>query len=237
MKIIPSIDILEGNVVRLVKGDPSNKIVYSGEPLKTALKLEEDGADMLHVVDLDAALGTNHKNNIQITSGIIESVKIPVQVAGGIRSSTLVEEMFNKKASKVVLGTLAYKEPGYLKEIAKTRSRQVIISVDHIDGTVMMDGWREKSGFDIAQAMDTFTKMGFREFLLTSINKDGTLTGPDTETLSYAATLGDSKIIASGGISSLMDVIRVRVAGCSSVILGRALYDGKIDIRKAKAIA
>lgn len=236
MKVIPSIDLMNGNVVRLVRGDPANKVVYSDNPIETARKWEAAGADMLHVVDLNAALRTGINNN-EIVFKIIDSVKIPVQVAGGIRSINAINEMLNKNAAKVVLGTIAYKEPDSIRQIAKKKVEKLVISIDQNNGRVMIDGWREASSYGIVDAINLFMSMGIREFLLTSIDRDGTLNGPDVTTLSLASSFANSLIIASGGISSLEDIIRVRSAGCCSVILGKAVYEGKISIGRVKAIA
>jgi phosphoribosylformimino-5-aminoimidazole carboxamide ribotide isomerase len=236
MKVIPSIDLMNGNVVRLVRGDPANKVVYSDNPIETARKWEAAGADMLHVVDLNATLRTGINNN-EIVFKIIDSVKIPVQVAGGIRSINAINEMLNKNAAKVVLGTIAYKEPDSIRQIAKKKVEKLVISIDQNNGRVMIDGWREASSYGIVDAINLFMAMGIREFLLTSIDRDGTLNGPDVTTLSLASSFANSLIIASGGISSLEDIIRVRSAGCCSVILGKAVYEGKISIGRVKAIA
>ena len=236
MKVIPSIDLMNGNVVRLVRGDPANKVVYSDNPIETARKWEAAGADMLHVVDLNATLRTGINNN-EIVFKIIDSVKIPVQVAGGIRSINAINEMFNKNAAKVVLGTIAYKEPDSIRQIAKKKVEKLVISIDQNNGRVMIDGWREASSYGIIDAINLFMAMGIREFLLTSIDRDGTLNGPDVMTLSLASSFANSLIIASGGISSLEDIIRVRSAGCYSVILGKAVYEGKISIERIKTIA
>ncbi|MDQ4022364.1 MAG: 1-(5-phosphoribosyl)-5-[(5-phosphoribosylamino)methylideneamino]imidazole-4-carboxamide isomerase [Thermoproteota archaeon] len=236
MKVIPSIDLMNGNVVRLVRGDPANKVVYSDNPIETARKWEAAGADMLHVVDLNATLRTGINNN-EIVFKIIDSVKIPVQVAGGIRSINAINEMFNKNAAKVVLGTIAYKEPDSIRQLAKKKIEKLVISIDQNNGRVMIDGWREASSYGIIDAINLFMAMGIREFLLTSIDRDGTLNGPDVMTLSLASSFTNSLIIASGGISSLEDIIRVRSAGSYAVILGKALYEGKISIERIKTIA
>jgi phosphoribosylformimino-5-aminoimidazole carboxamide ribotide isomerase len=236
MKIIPSIDLMNGNVVRLVRGDPANKVVYSDNPIETARKWEAAGADLLHIVDLDATLRTGINNN-EIIFKIIDAVKIPVQVAGGIRSLHAIKQMLNKNAAKIVLGTMAYKEPDSIRQLAKKRAETLVISIDQNNGRVMIDGWREVSDYGIIDAINLFMSMGIREFLLTSIDRDGTFSGPDVMTLSLASSFTNSRIIASGGISSLEDIIRVRSVGCYSVILGKALYDGKVSIEKVKAIA
>jgi phosphoribosylformimino-5-aminoimidazole carboxamide ribotide isomerase len=236
MKVIPAIDIMCGNVVRLVKGNPANKIVYSNNAIEIAMKWKAAGADMLHVVDLDATLRTG-KSNIEIITKLIKEVNIPVEVAGGIRSTDAVNEMFSRNAAKVVLGTMAYKEPSSIRWLARKKADKIIISIDQYNGKVMIDGWKESSGSGVDDALKLFLAMGIKEFLLTSIDKDGTLTGPDTTTLAHACSFPGARIIASGGISSLEDIIRVRSAGCTSVILGKALYDGKVSMEKVGVMA
>jgi phosphoribosylformimino-5-aminoimidazole carboxamide ribotide isomerase len=236
MKVIPAIDIMCGSVVRLIRGNPANKIVYSNNAIEMAMKWKAAGADMLHVVDLDATLRTG-VNNIEIITKLINDVNIPVEVAGGIRSIDVVNEMFSRNAAKVVLGTMAYKEPSSIRWLARKKADKIIISIDQYNGRIMIDGWKESSGSGVDEALKLFLGMGIKEFLLTSIDKDGTLAGPDIVTLSHACSFPGAKIIASGGISSLEDTIRVRTAGCTSVILGKALYDGKVSVEKVRVIA
>ena len=236
MNIIPAIDILEGQVVRLVKGELQNKIVYSDNPIEIAEKLETQGAEIIHVVDLDATLTTgwnNNQNNTEIILKIIDTIKIPVQVAGGIRSIDAINKMFEKKAEKIVIGTLAYKNPQVLQQLSKDKVEKIVISIDQNKGIVMIDGWRQPSGFKVIEAIKFFMAKGIKEFLLTTVDRDGTFNGPDLDTLSYASNVSGAKIIASGGISSIEDMIRVKNIGCSAVILGKSIYDGKIDVKKA----
>lgn len=239
MNIIPAIDILEGHVVRLVKGELQNKIVYSDNPIEIAEKLETQGAEIIHVVDLDATLTTgwnNNQNNTEIILKIIDTIKIPVQVAGGIRSIDAINKMFEKKAEKIVIGTLAYKNPQVLQQLSKDKVEKIVISIDQNKGIVMIDGWRQPSGFKVIEAIKFFMAKGIKEFLLTTVDRDGTFNGPDLDTLSYASNVNGAKIIASGGISSIEDMIRVKNIGCSAVILGKSIYDGKIDVKKAIAV-
>jgi phosphoribosylformimino-5-aminoimidazole carboxamide ribotide isomerase len=236
MLVIPAIDLLDGDVVRLVRGNPDNKVIYGSDPVQIAKKWEIAGADMLHVVDLDATLRTGRKNT-EIVSTIINAVKIPVEVAGGIRSVPLVKEFFSKNAAKVVIGTMAYKNPDSVKQIAKKNQDRIVISLDQYNGTIMVDGWRETTGSRVIDSLMFFMNMGVKEFLLTSVDRDGTMTGPDIPTLSSAASVTSAKIIASGGISSIEDAIKVKNVGCSGVILGKALYEGKINVERVKAIS
>jgi phosphoribosylformimino-5-aminoimidazole carboxamide ribotide isomerase len=232
MKVIAAVDIMGGSVVRLVKGNPANKVEYSNDPVETAKKWENVGADMLHVVDLDAAFSTG--SNSELIARISEAIRIPLQIAGGIRSLEKAEEVLSM-ASRVVIGTMAYREPEVIRNLVKKNAGRVAISVDQIDGMVMVKGWKESTGTRVADAISQFLAIGVDEFLLTSIDRDGTLQGPDIKILADAAV--SARIIASGGISSIEDVIRIRSAGCSSVIIGKAMYDGKVSIEKAKAVA
>ncbi len=232
MKVIAAVDIMGGSVVRLVRGNPDDKIEYSNDPVETARKWETVGADMLHIVDLDAAFSTG--SNSELLAKISQAVRIPLQIAGGIRSLEKAEEMLSM-ASRVVIGTMAYREPEVIRKLVKKNADRVTISVDQMDGMVMVKGWKESTGTTVADAIWRFLAIGVDEFLLTSIDRDGTLQGPDVKTLADAAV--SARIIASGGISSMKDVIKIRSAGCSSVIIGKAMYDDKVSIQKVKALA
>ncbi|MDP8902279.1 MAG: 1-(5-phosphoribosyl)-5-[(5-phosphoribosylamino)methylideneamino] imidazole-4-carboxamide isomerase [Thermoproteota archaeon] len=232
MKVLAAVDIMGGSVVRLVRGNPDDKVEYSNDPVETARKWESVGADMLHIVDLDAAFSTG--SNSELIAKISQAVRIPLQIAGGIRSLEKAEEMLSM-ASRVVIGTMAYREPEVVRKLVKKNADRVTISVDQMDGMVMVKGWKESTGTTVADAISQFLAIGVDEFLLTSIDRDGTLQGPDIKTLADAAV--SARIIASGGISSIEDVIKIRSAGCSSVIIGKAMYDGKVSIQKVKALA
>jgi phosphoribosylformimino-5-aminoimidazole carboxamide ribotide isomerase len=236
MKVLAAIDIMNGDVVRLTKGDQSTKKVYSNDPVQVARKWEKDGADMLHIIDLDAAFG-NETNNLSLITEILKSVNIPVQIGGGIRNAEKFENVAKMGFSKIVIGTMAYRNIDVLRMLSKKYSDKIVISLDEINGKVMIEGWQSASDLKIKDAIVKFNKLGMNIFLLTSIVKDGTLLGPDIVTLSSINTDRKSKIIASGGISSMFDVLRVRSIGCDSVILGKALYEDRLDIKKVKAIA
>lgn len=236
MKVIAAIDIMNGEVVRLTKGDQATKKVYSNDPVQIAKKWEKDGADMLHIVDLDAAFGSG-TNNLSIISEILHAVNIRVQIGGGIRDTDTFERIVKMGFSRIVVGTMAYRNVNELRLLCKNYSDKIVVSLDEIDGKVMIEGWKSSSDYRIDDAISKFNKFGITNFLLTSIIKDGTLLGPDIVTLNSINTDRKSKIIASGGISNLLDVLRVRSIGCDSVILGKALYEERLDIKKVKALA
>lgn len=236
MKVIAAIDIMNGEVVRLTKGDQATKKVYSNDPVQIAKKWEKDGADMLHIVDLDAAFGSA-TNNLSIISEILHAVNIRVQIGGGIRDTDTFERIVKMGFSRIVVGTMAYRNVNELRLLSKNYGDKIVVSLDEIDGKVMIEGWKSSSDYRIDDAISKFNKFGITNFLLTSIIKDGTLLGPDIVTLNNINTDRKSKIIASGGISNLLDVLRVRSIGCDSVILGKALYEERLDIKKVKALA
>lgn len=235
MKVIPAIDLMNGQVVRLYKGDPNQKTIYSDDPVKVAKKWEANGADMLHLVDLDATLGIG--SNLPIIKKILEQISIPIQVAGGLRDEFTITDV-SKICNRVVLGTLAFKDkPVLQKLLSNLGSEKIVISVDHIDGEIMIHGWQKQTGIKLIDAMQGFLTMGFSEFLLTNVSRDGTLQGPDLKFLSQACQLTNAHVIASGGISNIKDVQDVKQENAFGVILGKALYENKISIQEAKQIA
>jgi len=235
MKVIPAIDLMDGQVVRLYKGDPKQKTVYSDNPIETAKNWEKNGADMLHIVDLDATLGLG--SNLPIIKKIIENISIPIEVAGGLRDESIVMDTA-QISERVVLGTLAFKEKETLKKLLKNLgSEKIVISVDHKDGDIVIHGWQDSTGIALIDAIKEFLAMGFSEFLLTNVNRDGTLEGPDLEFLEQACNLKNTNVIASGGISNVKDVQDVKEKNSFGVILGKALYENKISIEEAKKVA
>jgi phosphoribosylformimino-5-aminoimidazole carboxamide ribotide isomerase len=235
MKVIPAIDLMNGQVVRLYKGDPNQKTVYSDNPVEIAKKWETHGADMLHLVDLDATLGLG--SNLTVIKKIIEHISIPIQIAGGLRDESIINDV-SKISDRIVLGTLAFKDKFKLKKLLSNLGpEKIVISVDHIDGKIVIHGWQKETNIKLIDAMQEFLAMGFSEFLLTNVSRDGTLEGPDLEFLSQACVLDKSHVIASGGISNLKDIQDVKQKNAFGVILGKALYENKISIEGAKQIA
>src|SRR5919107_3759094 len=207
MKSIAAIDLLDNQVVRLVNGKLENKTVYSNDPIETAKKWDSEGVDGLHLVDLDAALNTG-KNNTELILKIIDVVNIPIQVAGGIRTINTVNKFLEKKKFiKVVLGTMAFKEPEIMKKITKKKLCRIIIAVDHYNENIMISGWKEFSGMKLFDAIKLYQGLGINNFLLTNINKDGTLEGPDLNTIvKINNNFKNINVISSGGISDIIDI-------------------------------
>ncbi|HXG14019.1 MAG TPA: 1-(5-phosphoribosyl)-5-[(5-phosphoribosylamino)methylideneamino]imidazole-4-carboxamide isomerase [Candidatus Nitrosotenuis sp.] len=234
MKVIPAIDLMEGQVVRLVQGKPQNKTVYSDKPQEIAKRWEKDGADMLHIVDLDATL--QRGSNFNLIRRITQHVSIPVQVAGGLRTETLINDALDF-ADRVVIGTIAFKNEDLAKSLMKKfGSNRIVISVDHNDGIIVINGWQQQTTTKLLDAISKFARKDFTEFLVTNVSRDGTLLGPDTKTLTEACKVGKN-VIASGGISGPEDISKVKECNAYGVILGKALYDGKISIQEAKKLA
>ena len=234
MKIIPAIDLMNGQVVRLLKGKPENKTIYSDEPIKVAKKWEDAGADLLHVVDLDATLGIG--TNLTIIKKISQEITIPIEIAGGLRTKSIIDEI-SEYSSRIVLGTLAFKNKELLQKLLTEQGpERIVISVDHVDGTIVVNGWQQSTNINLFDGMSDFLSMGFSEFLLTNVNRDGTLQGPDLINLHKACKFENVNVIASGGISNINDVKLVKESNAFGVILGKALYENKISIAEAKKL-
>jgi len=232
MKIIPAIDLMEGKVVRLYRGDPDKKTIYSDNPLDIAKKWESAGADMIHLVDLDATLGRG--SNFETLRSIAKSVKIPVQVAGGLRDENIIESAL-EFAQRVVIGTLAFNDKTTLGELLTRYGKEkLVISADHNNGLIVVNGWQQSTKISLIDAVNGFVEMGFSEYLSTNITKDGTLDGPDLKSLREINEITKINLIVSGGISNIEDVMKVKELNPFGVILGKALYENQISIEEAK---
>ena len=235
MKIIPAIDLMEGKVVRLYKGDPEKKTIYSDNPLDVAKKWEKSGADMIHLVDLDATL--RRGTNFELIKKLVSQISIPIEVAGGLRNEETISKALSF-ASKVVIGTLAFQQKEVLQNLLEIYGKEkIVISVDHVDGKIVVDGWQKETGKNLIETMNNFIEMGFSDFLLTNVSKDGTLEGPDLTFLEEACKLKNANVISSGGISNISDVQNVKSKNAYGVILGKALYENLITIEEAKKIS
>ena len=235
MKIIPAIDLMDGKVVRLYRGDPEKKTIYSDNPIDVAKKWEKAGADMIHLVDLDATLGRG--SNFDLIKKLVSEVSIPVEVAGGLREEAIISHTLSF-ASRVVIGTLAFQDKEILQKLLDSYGKErIVISVDHVDGKILVDGWQKATGKNLIEAMNSFVEMGFSDFLLTNVSKDGTLEGPDLKFLEEACKIKNVNVISSGGISNISDVSEVKAKNAYGVILGKALYENLLSIEEAKKIS
>ena len=239
MKIIPAIDLMNGEVVRLVKGDPKQKTVYSDNPVQIAKKWEDAGADMLHLVDLDATLGQGE--NFEMIKKICDSVSVPVQVAGGLRDIKKISAVLGF-AQRAVIGTIAMQLKDSAQEqilsnlVSQFGRDRLVVSIDHIDGEIVTHGWQRNTGVKLLETTNEFVQHGYSEFLTTNVSKDGTLEGPDISSLENVCKIGGTNVIASGGISKLDDIENVKKCNPYGVILGKALYEGLVSIEEAKRI-
>ncbi len=234
MKIIPAVDVMRGKVVRLSRGDSDTAKTYEGleEPLTAARRWLREGADFLHIIDLDAAMGRG--NNRQTISAMIREVGVPVQVGGGIRSRAIAEEVLSAGAQRVIVTTLAFEEEDTLKELIKEfGSGRVMVALDYLNGMVMSRGWKNSTGLSLEDAMDKFLSFGADLFLLTSISRDGLLAGPDYGTLTTVVERFKKGLFVAGGISSLDDLVRLKTIGVEGAVVGKALYEHRFSLREA----
>ena len=231
MDIIPAIDIMGTRVVRLRKGLPSDRTVYNGTPEGWAIRWYDEGARLIHVIDLDATLGQGQ--NSKLIEHMIQSLPGSLQVGGGIRDLTTARRLLDIGAGRIVLGTLAQTDPGSISSLLKEFGRhRIVVSLDYSSSEVMIGGWKEGSGKDLSSSLQSFQKLGVHLFLLTCIERDGTLERPDLTTLRSARAMSDG-IIASGGIRDDSDIINLRKIGVNGAILGKSLYEGAISLKGA----
>ncbi len=233
MEIIPAIDLKNGKCVRLRQGRDASTTEYSADPVAVAFRWAEEGARRLHVVNLDGAFGRSSAH-LEVLRKIVERTGVAVQFGGGLRSVEAISEALDAGASKVVLGTFALEDlsalPGILEEIGPGRC---IIALDTVEGKVTTHGWTNVTDMEVVAVAARLGDLGVQEILQTDVARDGMMTGPDLHTLSELCTIG-LDVIASGGISSaadVVDLIRLKHSNLIGVIIGRALYEGAIDLR------
>ncbi|MBI4708429.1 MAG: 1-(5-phosphoribosyl)-5-[(5-phosphoribosylamino)methylideneamino]imidazole-4-carboxamide isomerase [Candidatus Omnitrophica bacterium] len=235
MLIIPAIDIKDGCVVRYVQGRLDKK-VYSKDPVKTAKHWARQGAKFLHVVDLDGAFSGVPKN-IALVKEIAKSINIPVEFGGGVRNSETITTLLDAGVKRVILGTKAAEDKGFLKNVLNKFKDGVIIGVDAKENKVMIKGWKDASkGEDLFTFVHLLKEQGCQEIIYTDTLKDGTLSGPNIKGIKALLKETGIKIIASGGISGLEDLRRLKALekqGVSGVIVGKALYEGKFTLAEA----
>jgi phosphoribosylformimino-5-aminoimidazole carboxamide ribotide isomerase len=234
MQVIPAIDLMKGKVVRLTKGDPDQATFYDnmGTPAEVGQRWKAQGAQRLHIIDLDAAFGK--PDNIKVIEKIAKTSGLPVQVGGGIRSLESAERLLDAGIGYVILGSLALRDPKVIAKLQKRFSpERVIVALDNKDGMVMVEGWTSSTTFTVIAALEQYVKIGVKTFLITSVSRDGTLSGPDLETLNEACRLGGAEIIAAGGIGGLNDLVALSHTGVWGAVVGKAIYEGKFTLEQA----
>lgn len=232
MNLFPAIDLYDKKVVRLKMGDYSQMTVYGDNPAETACMFYKCGARYLHVVDLEGAKYGNTPN-IDVIKDIIKCSSMNVEVGGGIRNEETVEKYLDAGVFRVILGTAAVENPQFLKKMIDKYGSEIAVGVDIKDGTVATHGWIKNSDKDCFSFCAELEKMGVSAIIVTDISKDGLLSGTNLNLYRDLSEKFSMDIIASGGVSSLNDVIKLNEVGVSGAILGRALYTGDIDLKAA----
>jgi len=239
MKIYPAIDILGGKAVRLKRGRKAEATVY-GDPLEMATRWVSKGAEWLHVVDLDGAFLGKLKN-IDLLREMASAVPLAkIQVGGGIRSMTVIDSLLDAGIQRVVLGTAAVQDPGFVKQALSEQPHNVAVGIDALDGNVQVSGWTENSHVSAITLARRLDDIGARLVIYTDISRDGVLEGPNVEATKEMLESTDLSVIASGGVSSIADVRHLSELDhwrLDGVIIGKALYEGRIEIEEALANA
>jgi phosphoribosylformimino-5-aminoimidazole carboxamide ribotide isomerase len=232
--VIPAIDILGGRCVRLVRGDYANPTVYSDDPADVAASFAEAGAERIHVVDLDGARGLG--DNQAAIEAIVRRKDVKVQVAGGVRTEAQLDKLVALGAHAVVMGTAAVREPRLLERCARKHTGQVLAALDVRDDQPAVQGWTENEPLKMGSLLARWDSLPLAGVIFTSIARDGTLEGPDLKTLRRVRAMTSLPIQYSGGVASIEEVRAAAAAGAAAVILGKALYEGRIKLAEALAL-
>ncbi len=237
MLIVPAIDLKKGKVVRLVRGDFSEELVYADDPVAVARRWAEAGARRLHVIDLDGAL-TGTPRHLSVVGQIAKAVPIPVQTGGGIRTLQAITQYLEAGAAQVILGTKACLDEAFMTRALRGGADRIAAAVDVKGGRVTIEGWVRKEWMKPEALIRRLVNQGVKTLIYTDTSRDGTMTGPATDTMKevLAITRGKAGCFASGGIGSLEDLVRLKELeplGLTGVVVGRALYEGKLDLKAA----
>lgn len=235
MEVIPAIDLLEGRCVRLYQGDYEQAQTFNDNPVLVAQQWAEQGATRLHVVDLDGAKA-GHPVNLQAISAIVQAVDVPIQVGGGLRNYSNAADLLGLGVDRVILGTVAVEQPEFVHHLCAEFPEQIIVGIDARNGRVATRGWLETSDVVAVDLARRMADAGVAAIIYTDIHRDGTLKGPNLEALRELASGVSVPVIASGGVSSVTDLLSLLAlepAGVTGVIVGRALYTGDIFLKEA----
>jgi len=236
--LFPAIDLKDGQCVRLKLGDMDQATVFNDNPAAQAKSFEDQGFEYLHVVDLNGAFAGQSVNGAAVEA-ILAAVKFPVQLGGGIRTLAHIESWLDKGLARVILGTVAVRDPALVKEAAKKWPGQVAVGIDARKGMVAVEGWAETSELSVIELAKRFEGAGVAAIIYTDIDRDGVLAGINWESTIALAQATSIPVIASGGLASMVDITRLTQPDCAvleGAISGRALYDGRIDSREALAL-
>jgi len=232
--VIPAIDVLGGKCVRLTRGDYAHPTTYSDDPIDVADSFAGAGAERIHVVDLDAARGEG--DNHALVQELVRRTHLKVQVAGGIRTEGQVDKLLAAGAHAVVMGTAAVREPRLLERCARNHKGRVLAALDVRDGRPSVSGWTESEPLMIGVLLARWDVLPLGGVVFTSIERDGTLEGPDLKTLARVRSMTGLPVQYSGGVTSLEEIRAVAKAGAESVIVGKALYEGRIKLEEALSL-
>lgn len=232
MILFPAIDVLDGKCVRLIQGDYDKEVIYSDSPVEMAKFWETEGAEFIHIVDLNGAK-SGLSVNLSVIQHIAESVSIPVQVGGGIRSVKTIEDYLNKGVNRVILGTAAIQDPEFLKEAVDAFQEKIVVSVDAREGFVATEGWTDTSSTKATDLIDHLEKIGVQTIVYTDIAKDGMLAGPNLIEQKQINEHTQMKVIASGGVTTIEDIQNLAYLNMYGAIIGKALYDERLDFKDA----
>lgn len=238
MIILPAIDIKDGNCVRLFKGDYNTVEKVAENYMQTAKSFENAGAKWIHMVDLDGAKDAKPVNN-EIFIDVAKNTSLKVELGGGIRSLDTVEYYLSKGISRVILGSVALKNPQIVKDAVREYGEKIAVGIDAMNGIVATEGWLEASNVDYITLTNEMMKIGVQYFIVTDISKDGTLSGVNLEQLGdlYKATEGKCNIIASGGVHTIADIKGCKDLNLYGAICGKSIYKGTLDLREAIVLA
>jgi len=238
IEIIPAVDIKDGRCVRLMQGRADEVRVYSADPVAAAHRWEREGAQMIHVVDLDGAFSGRPVNR-EIVQAIIKAVSVPVQVGGGLRQEDDIEDMLALGAARVVLGTRAIRDPAWLDAVVKRWGDAIVVGLDARGGRLHTQGWRHAETISLVDFARRIEDCGVQTVIYTDVSRDGTRSGPDLEGVGRLCDTVRMRVIASGGIGSCEDVAKLRDLrreNLTGVIVGRALYEGNVTLARLKEV-
>jgi phosphoribosylformimino-5-aminoimidazole carboxamide ribotide isomerase len=235
MEVIPAIDLLGGNCVRLYQGDYAQSQVFGQDPVAVAKQWQDQGATRLHLVDLDGAK-SGEPVNLPVIAKVTEALDIPVQVGGGLRDRARVQQLLNLGVQRAILGTVAVEKPELVGELCQEFPGQIVVGIDARNGKVATKGWLETSEVEATELAGRMAKLGAAAIIYTDIHRDGTLQGPNMAALRELAESIDIPVIASGGVSSIRDLVnllKLVPIGVTGAIVGRAIYTGDVDLQAA----
>ncbi|HBI94018.1 MAG TPA: 1-(5-phosphoribosyl)-5-[(5-phosphoribosylamino)methylideneamino]imidazole-4-carboxamide isomerase [Terrisporobacter glycolicus] len=235
MIIFPAIDIKDNKCVRLLQGDFNKVNIYGDDPSEMAKKWEEKGAQFIHIVSLNGARGEGNINDHSIKK-ILQSVKIPIQIGGGVRDEKRIEDLLAMGVNRVIIGSMAVKNKELLKDLVKKYKEKIVVSIDAKNGKVAIEGWEEVSSLDSIELCKELEEIGVKTIVYTDISKDGMMIGPNFHIYEKLSKETNLNIIASGGVTTLEDVKKLNLMNLYGAIIGKSLYENKIELKEVLSL-